>query len=179
MKPIFLFFCALLIGGCATRNAEVALVNPGFEAAPDAQHPIPGWTLSQHAGAQAYEMTLDSQEAFQGRGSFRIKRIAPQRYGSISQSVAVTTLAGRTVELDAALKTRDVGQAGWVLMMNVVAASGNAQVRAAPLSGSHDFARVSIRTKLPADAKSIDVSALLLDDGTAWLDDVHLRVLDE
>ncbi len=169
--------CMLLISGCTSHVSEIPLVNAGFEEAGDARNPVPGWRLTQHAGAPAYDMSIDTETAAAGRASFRMRRLTPQFFGEIAQQVAIPEgRGGRSAILSARMKTRDVGRKGWVLVMTIVAATGNSQVRAEPQSGTHEFTEVSIHAKLPDDARAIEVSALLLDDGTAWLDDVHLRV---
>ncbi len=158
-------------------SSDIPLVNAGFEEAGDAHDPVPGWRLTQHAGAPAYDMSIDTETAAAGRASFRMRRLTPQFYGEIAQQVAIPKgRGGRSAVLSARMKTRDVGRKGWVLVMTIVAASGNRQVRAEPLSGTHEFTEVSVHAKLPDDAQAVEISALLLDDGTAWLDDVHLLV---
>jgi hypothetical protein len=172
-----LFPTLLCVGGCHSSTGEIPLVNAGFEEAGDAQNPVPGWRLNQHAGAPAYDMSIDTATAASGHASFRMRRLTPQFYGSIAQQAAVPKgLGGKSAVLTARMKTQDVGRKGWVLVMTIVAGDGNHQVRAEPLSGTREFAEVSLRTKLPDDVQAIEVSALLLDDGTAWLDDVRLRV---
>ena len=168
----------LLLSGCASHTTDVPLANAGFEeTGGDAQHPIPGWNLAQHAGAPAYEMAVDTQTAASGHASFRMHRLTPQFYGSIAQRVAVPPgNGGKYATLSARMKTRDVGRKGWVLVMTVIATSGNKQVRAEPLSGSHEFGNVEVQTKLPDDVQAIEASALLLDEGSGWLDDVRLTI---
>ena len=166
-----------LAASCVSHTSEIPLVNAGFEEAGDTRNPVPGWRLNQHAGAPAYDMSIDTETAASGRASFRMRRLTPQFYGSIAQQVAIPKgRSGRSAVLSARMKTRDVGRKGWVLVMTIVGADGNRQVRAEPLTGTHEFTDVSIRAKLADDAQAVEVSALLLDEGTAWLDDVHLRV---
>jgi hypothetical protein len=167
----------LCVGGCNSSPTEISLVNAGFEEAGDAQAPVPGWRLNQHAGAPAYEMSIDTKTVASGRASFRMHRLTPQFYGSIAQQATLPKgLGGRSAVLTARMKTQDVGRKGWVLVMTITAGDGNHQVRAEPLRGTNEFTTVTLRAKLPDDVQAIEVSALLLDEGTAWLDDVRLRV---
>jgi len=166
----------LLLGGCGSRSNEIPLVNAGFEQTGDAQDPVPGWRLNQHAGSPAYEMTIDPTTAASGHASFRMHRLAPQFYGSIAQPAAVPKKHHGKVLLTAQMKTQDVGRKGWVLALTIVGPDGNQQIRAQPLSGTHGFAEVSVSAKLPDNAQAIEVSVLLLDEGTGWLDDVRVRI---
>jgi hypothetical protein len=168
---------ALAVCACAPHDREIALVNPGFEAAAAGGETVPGWRLAQHAGAPAYAMSIDTATAASGHASFRMQRLSPQVYGSIVQQVAVPDAArGRSVTLSARMKTQDVGRKGWVLILTIVADAGNRQVRAEAQTGTHDFADVAVGAHLPDDARAVEVSALLLDEGTGWLDDVRLRI---
>jgi len=172
--------CALAGNVPAAGVTEVTIANPGFEAGNgDARNPIPGWMLIQHAGPISYESKIDTRVHAQGKASFRITRILDQVYGSISQKVSITPAAvDRKIELSAQMRTLGVDKRGWVLMLTVMAPSGNEQVRSEPLLGKHEFTRVKVATKLPAGTRELDIGALLLGGGTAWLDDVHLRIID-
>ena len=169
--------CALLLSGCGAHTGEIPLVNAGFETQGASHDAVPGWRLAQHAGAPAYEMSVDTQAAAEGRASFRMRRLTPQFYGAISQEVKLPPgSGGRKATLTARMKTQGVGSKGWILVLTVIATSGNTQFRSQPMSGDHDFGSVEVSTRLVDDAQAIEVSALLRDDGTGWLDDVHLRI---
>ena len=175
---LLLCLAALALCACTHGSHEIALDNPGFETTDGAvQNAVPGWRLAQHAGAPAYEMSIDMQAAASGHASFRMHRLTPQRYGSIAQQVAVPDSArGKPVTLSARMKTQNVGRKGWVLVLTIIADGGNNQVRGAPLTGTQNFNEVKVEATLPPDATAIEVSALLLDDGTGWLDDVRVRI---
>lgn len=182
MKAAFLVFALSALAGRAPAAGvtEVAIANPGFEAgAGDARNPIPGWMLIQHAGPISYESKIDTRVHAQGKASFRITRIQDQVYGSISQKVTIAPAAvDRRIELSAQMRTVGVDKRGWVLMLTVMAPNGNEQVRSDPLLGKHEFTRVKVTTKLPAGTRELDIGALLLGGGSAWLDDVHVRIID-
>lgn len=169
--------CLALLAGCARHDdGEIALVNPGFEAAPVAAAWVPGWTFSRHVGTDAYEFAVDDEVAAEGQKSLRMRRYAVQVYGALSQHVALAGHAGETIELSARLKTKEVGARGWVLVLTVIASTGNQQFRAAPMTGTQEFAETKIRAKLPEGVEAVDVGALLRDAGTGWIDDVRLRL---
>ena len=172
--------CTITGSASAAKVSEITLANPGFEAqSTDTQNPIPGWRLSQHAGPISYESKLDTRVHTQGKASFRITCLQDQVYGSISQKVSIApAVVDRTIELSARMRTHGVDKRGWVLMLTVMAPSGNEQVRSEPLLGKHAFTRVKVATKLPAGTRELDIGALLLGGGSAWLDDVHLRIME-
>ena len=160
-------------GGATRVIASIAVVNAGFEE-PGAPNRIPGWTLSQHAGVAAYEMTEDAAAPFAGRASFRMRRTQTQVYGLIFQEVPIDPYSGKTLELSAMARTADVGPLGWVLYID---APGGRET-AVPLTGTVDWRAVKVRVKVPADAHQVSIGAMLLDGGTGWLDDVKLSVVE-
>lgn len=168
---------AILLLGCGDGTTEIPIVNAGFEAPVKRAGEIPGWTVIQHAGPPSYETAIDTKTRSEGAASFRIRRIREQVYGSIFQRVPVANLAGKTVELSAMLKTEDVGDKGWILQLTQTSGSVD-RVSAAPLTGTTDFTRVTLKAKILAGTREVEIAASLRDGGTAWIDAVHLRVTD-
>jgi len=160
-------------GGATRVIASIDVANAGFEE-PGAPNRIPGWTLSQHAGVAAYEMAEDATTPFAGLASFRMRRTRPQVFGLLFQEVPIDPYAGKTVELSAMARTADVGPLGWVLYIDVP----GGRETAAPLTGTTDWRAVRVRVKVPADTHQVSIGAMLLDSGTAWLDDVKLNVVE-
>ena len=160
-------------GGATRVIAKIDVADAGFEE-PGAPNRIPGWTLSQHAGVAAYEMTEDATTPFAGQASFRMRRIRPQVFGLLFQEVPIDPYAGKTLELSAMARTADVGPLGWVLYIDV---PGGREM-AAPLTGTTDWRAVRVRVKVPPDAHQVSIGAMLLDGGTGWLDDVKLNVVE-
>lgn len=160
----------------AARPIAVAhIVNGDFEqTATDGS--IPGWDQVQHAGEKSYDMRIDADGAYQGRGSFHMTRTHPQVYGSLTQNIDVSAYAGKTVELSGMLKSRDVGPEGWKLFMN-----GNMQgtLEYSPaVTGTSDWQRQSVKLKLPAGARRLTAGVTLLDAGEGWADNIELKVVD-
>lgn len=174
---------AVLLAACANPDsgssggvraiAKIDVVNAGFEE-PGAPNRIPGWTLSQHAGVAAYEMTEDATTPFAGHSSFRLRRTRPQVFGLLFQEVPIDPHAGKMLELSAMARTADVGPLGWVVYIDVP----GGRETATPLTGTTDWRSVSVRVKVPADTHRVSIGAMLLDSGTGWLDDVQLRVVE-
>ncbi len=175
MKKLILIVTALALVACG-KNADsgrnIAVLNGDFEQVASGGG-IPGWTLVQHAGPPSYDMAVEAEGAYAGKGSFRMTRTVEQFYGSIKQDVAVGKFAGQWLELSAMVKTRDVGPAGWKLMI-----LGIDKGEFSPaFTGTSDWQRATIRVQLPNGVSTISVGATLLDAGTGWLDDVQLNVV--
>ena len=169
---------AILVGlllCSSTMAGEIPLKNADFEL-PMAGKRIPGWSRTQHAGVRAYEIERDAESFAHGKQSIRMRRTTEQAYGMISQVVEAADLAGKQVELTAKLKTAEVGEQGWVLKMTFLRYSAIIdQVRAMPMTGDTDWTEIAIKKEAPAGTTAIEVGFLLLDGGTGWADDVHLR----
>jgi hypothetical protein len=175
VKNLFIIVTALALAGCgksADPGRSIALRNGDFEQVAN-DGSIPGWTLVQHAGPRSYDMLVDAQGAYAGKGSFRMTRIQEQFYGSIKQDVAVGKFVGQRLELSAMLKTRDVGPAGWKLM---VLGIDKGEFSSA-FTGTSDWQRATLRVQVPNGVSTVSVGAILLDAGTGWLDDVQLKVV--
>ena len=160
-------------GGATRVIAKLDVANAGFEE-PGAPNRIPGWTLSQHAGVAAYEMTEDTTTPFAGAASFRLRRTRPQVFGLLFQEVPIDPYAGKTIELSAMARTADVGPLGWVIYIDMP----GGRETATPLTGTADWRSVRVRVKVPAGTHKVSIGAMLLDDGTGWLDDVKLNVVE-
>lgn len=177
----------LVLTGCTRHSAgpayvelpgSIALLNPDFEAPSGANNAIEGWETSQHAGPLSYKLGIDRDVSATGSASFRIERIREQVYGLISQEAPISAHVGRTIELTAQMKTDGVGPGGWQLMLTFSGGVPNPRKSAKPLDGTQDFRKVAIRVQVPPGAQKVEIAAMLNDRGTAWLDDVHLRVVD-
>jgi len=182
------WICASLfaLAGCASGTDDEAplagtgipLTNAGFEAAPDAEGNVPGWSTSQHSGPVSYRKGLDRSVHAKGAASFRIERIREQVYGAIAQTVPIASHVGHTIELSAKMRTDNVGPEGWKLMLTFTGGVPNPRHEATALTATQEFRTVSVRTRVPSGAQDVEIAAILFDRGTAWLDDVNLRVVD-
>ena len=156
--------------GASTVPTQI--VNGDFEQTAE-DGSIPGWSQTQHAGPTSYEMRVEADGAYQGK-SFHMRRTQEQVYGSLTQALNLSAYAGKTVELSAMLKTRDVGKLGWKIFLS---APGAAQ-RSPGLTGTTDWQRQSVSARLPADAHHVIVGVTLNDAGEGWMDNIELKVLD-
>ncbi|GEM_PF-858898 len=187
--PSLSLLCSLL-AACGVNHAdtpaplprqagEIEVQNGDFEQ-PRSGDQIPGWTLSQHAGDPAYEMDCDTRDPGEGKTSFRMTRTRKQVYGLINQVVPLPAdVAGKTVVFSALVRTEGVGSRGWRLAVNLM--GGNAildQQRAAPATGTTAWHRESVSFTAPEHITAVDIGAMLLDEGTGWIDDARVQVLD-
>lgn len=176
LKTILIVVSCLLVGSAIA--AEIPLDNPGFEK-PKIGKRLPGWSYSQHAGVRAYEVTTDTESFTKGKSSIRMLRRTEQVYGLITQQVDSEDLSDKPVELTAALKSENVGEKGWVLVLTFKRFSSILdQVRATPVTGDTDWKDVVIRKVAPVGTNRIEVGFLLLDGGTGWADNVRLRTVE-
>ena len=162
-------------GAEAAGGHKLAIVNADFEqTAGDGR--IPGWTPMMHADPGSFQMRVDAKGAHQGHGSLHITRVRNEPYGMIAQDVDAASYVGKTLELTAMSKTRDVSENGWKLFLN-----GNAPdtlIYSEPLTGTQDWQRQSVRLKVTPLVKRLTIGGILLGGGDAWLDEVELKVLD-
>lgn len=152
------------------------LVNPDFEQPAALAGDIPGWNQLQHAGPRSYAMTVDSEDAYAGHGSFHMRRTHANFYGSLTQVLDAKNYAGKTVELSAMLKAHGVGPGGWKLFLN--AQLPGSLKYSNGLTGDADWKRDAVRLEVPAHATQLIVGVTLLDGGEGWMDDVALKVVD-
>lgn len=164
-----------LVLACSAIAIDLPINNPGFEASTSAWT---GWESSQHVGEAAYEMIIDSADFAEGERSFRMRRLSEQVYGALGQRVVLPKDSSGTLHFSAMLRTKGVGAGGWMLYINFLGRPGDiiTQVRSPPLSGDSRWQRVILSRVIPDRAYAVEISAVLLDGGTAWLDDVRLRV---
>jgi len=186
MKSPLVVAAALVLASCsgdksgsatvpAAADHSVKVSNSGFEQTGE-NGTIPAWTPMMHADPASFRIGIDAENAHQGHSSLHIARVRNEPFGMIAQDLDAAPYAGKTLELSAMSKTRDVGAKGWKLLIN-----GNAPralIYSEPLTGTHDWQRQSVRLKLTPLVKKVTVGAILLDAGEGWLDDVELKVVD-
>ena len=160
----------------ATNLPGSTLVNPDFEQPVAADGGIPGWNQLQHAGPRSYAMSVDSEGAYAGRGSFHMVRTHANFYGSLTQMLDAKDYAGKTVELSAMLKAHGVGPGGWKLFIN--AQLPDTLKYSDGVTGDADWKRDAVRLEVPARATQLIVGVTLLDGGEGWMDDVALKVVN-
>ncbi len=173
--PKILVLAASVLMASSAVAVEIPVKNAGFEEAMKGIR-IPGWSRTQHAGVRAYEIARDSDTFSEGKHSIRMQRTTEQAYGLISQQVTAPDIGGQMIEFSASLKTREVGELGWIMVMTFKQHSSILnQVRAEPVSGDTDWTKVVLKAQAPAATTTIDFGFMLSDGGTGWADNVGLR----
>ena len=176
LKMILL--AASLLSAASAEAVEITLKNADFEQ-PIVGNRIPGWSRTQHAGIRAYEITNDVASFAHGKQSIRMRRTVEQVYGLILQQVQTNVVAGNEIELKASLKTVEVGQQGWVMLLNFMNHNNVIdQQRATAVVGDSDWSDVTIRKMAPPNTTAIEVGFMLLDGGSGWVDNVRVRTID-
>lgn len=182
MKRSSLSACLLLavsqLAACKQFKYDaVPLANSDFEQAAAAGSPVPGWTLSQHAGPPSYEFVLDDNSPAEGKSSLRIRQTLQQWYGAAGQITPLKNAEKRILRLRAKVKTKDVGADGWSLQVDFRNGSGVIDtIKSKPASGTKGWREVVIEGAVPIGTVEVGVTAILEGGGTGWLDDVHLEL---
>jgi C-terminal processing protease CtpA/Prc len=161
---------ALLLQGCGRAAAD-----EDYETALAFESPeLAGWS-----GGPPETLFADSLLVHSGRGAGRIERSAESagQFSTFTMSLPVT-FSGETLELKGWLRTEGVvGFAGLWLREDGPAGSvqfDNMQRRS--LSGSTDWTEYRIPLPLDERARTVFLGALLVGEGTVWVDDLELLV---
>jgi hypothetical protein len=142
---------------------------------------VKGWGFSQHAGEPSFLVSIDTSQSTDGKHSYRIERKLVQAWGMINQWIPLDDAAGKTVTLSAMIKSEDLGPKGFDL--NPVFRKSNRKfistVASEAVTGTKNWQRIEVTGVVPAKAAHLQITAVLNDAGTAWLDDFRLRITDE
>ncbi len=160
------------------QTISLPLENPSFEASDQF---VKGWAFAQHAGEPSYAVSIDTAESADGKNSYRIERTQVQAWGMINQWIKLDNATGKSIKLSAMIKSEALGPNGFDL--NLVFRKANrkfiSSVGSEAVTGSNDWQRIEVIGVVPANTAHLQVTAVLNDAGTAWLDDVRLTVTDE
>jgi hypothetical protein len=151
------------------------LNNPSFEQSD--QYHI-GWGFSQHAGDPAYAVSIDTTDSTDGKNSYRIERKLIQAWGMINQWLPLDNASGKSIKLTAMVKSENLGPDGFDL--NLVFRKANRKVigniGTEAITGTNNWQRIEVSGIVPADTAHLQVTAVLNDAGTAWLDDIRVSI---
>jgi hypothetical protein len=134
-------------------------------------------------GTDDYSFSLDSNIKFSGRYSIRInsvKKTSDQSFGCYAISIPVD-FSGNEIELRAYMKFMNVLKPiGLMLRID-----GNADVLAfdnmqeRKILGTSEWNEYSVKIKLPKNAKTIYIGAILSGDGVLWADKFSIWIDDK
>jgi len=164
---------------------EAALVNPGFEGAPDGALPE-GWTAMTQGGA-GFEIASETGDAPEGESCITIRctlaQTTPRNWTAFQQEIAADALRGKRVRLAASVRAEGAepwGGAGLWIQIN--AADGSVlfldNMRNRLLKGS-EWTACALDADVPAGAATISLGGLLLGAGRAWFDAFTLDLVGD
>ncbi|MEW8313050.1 MAG: hypothetical protein AB2650_16600 [Candidatus Thiodiazotropha taylori] len=157
---------------------SLPLKNPSFE---QSDQFVKGWGFSQHAGEPAYEVSIDTSDSTDGKHSYRIERKLVQAWGMINQWLPLESAVGKSIKLSAMIKSEALGPKGFDLSLVFRKANKKfiSEIASEIVTGSHEWQRLEVVAVVPAKTAHLQVTAVLNDAGTAWLDDVQLTLIDK
>ncbi|MCG8066748.1 MAG: hypothetical protein JAY84_02705 [Candidatus Thiodiazotropha taylori] len=184
----------LLLSACSDKNQtaeqslpqekpplqaiSLPLKNPSFE---ESDQFVKGWGFSQHAGEPAYEVSIDTSDSTDGKHSYRIERKLVQAWGMINQWLPLESAVGKSIKLSAMIKSEALGPKGFDLSLVFRKANKKfiSEIASEIVTGSHEWQRLEVVAVVPAKTAHLQITAVLNDAGTAWLDDVQLTLIDK
>ena len=159
------------------------------EAAPPPPKPatlrIPNNWLLRGSASKNYELRSDGDTVFTGNFSAMLsshdKDVSPNLSGSGVQAVLAAPYVGTRVELSAMLRGEGMRNAGSVWMYvtdpsRVIIAYQVAQMN--PTADPGEWGRYGVVMDIPFHGEVVAYGFTLQGKGKLWVDDVHLRVVD-
>ncbi|WP_266367865.1 S41 family peptidase [Tellurirhabdus rosea] len=176
MKLLRWLLCLLPFAGMAQTPS-----NLDFERLDPATRQPAGWSSF---GSEGYAVGADSLVRHGGRYSFRIQSIADnkdQAFKACGLTIPAR-YAGKEIELTGFVKTQDLAS-GWAgLWMRIDGTNRTLEfdnMESRGIKGTTDWTQYSVKLRLPDDAERITFGGLLSGPGTAWFDDLTVRVSGE
>ncbi|MES9943007.1 MAG: hypothetical protein ABW104_07700 [Candidatus Thiodiazotropha sp. 6PLUC2] len=161
-----------------SQAISLPLKNPSFE---QSEQQLQGWGFSQHAGVQAYAVSIDTTNSTDGKNSYRIERKQVQAWGMIKQQLPLDSATGKSIKLTAMVKSENLGPNGFDL--NLVFRKANrkfiGKISTEAITGSNNWQRVEATGIVPAHTAYLQVTAVLNDAGTAWVDDIRVTLSEK
>ncbi|MCG7955633.1 MAG: hypothetical protein JAY91_08935 [Candidatus Thiodiazotropha endolucinida] len=183
----------LLLSACSDKNQtaeqslpqekpplqaiSLPLKNPSFE---ESDQFVKGWGFSQHAGEPAYEVSIDTSDSTDGKHSYRIERKLVQAWGMINQWLPLDSAVGKSIKLSAMIKSEALGPKGFDLSLVFRKANKKfiSEIASEIVTGTHGWQRLEVVAVVPAKTAHLQITAVLNDAGTVWLDDVQLTLIE-
>ena len=163
-------------------------MRPSDESAP-APKPttirVPNQWLLRGSGSKNYELRSDGDTVFTGNFSAALiahdKDVSPNLSGSAIQAVLAAPYIGTRVELSAMLKGEGMRNSGSVWMYvtdpsRVIIAYQVAQMT--PTGDVNEWTRYRVVMDIPFHGEVLAYGFTLQGKGKLWVDDVHLRAVD-
>ncbi|MBP7622831.1 MAG: hypothetical protein KA763_02580 [Xanthomonadales bacterium] len=186
MNPtrIALFLCTVLTTFALAAKEDPAaaanlLKNGQFEEL-NGRGGAANWINKQHAGVRAYRFEVVEDQAHGGKRSLMLRRMTKQVWGKTEQLLPVgAELTGKTVEFEVWVRSDKVGKKGFLIWLGASARSLLLQhVKSDRIGGDSDWTRHALRLDIPEYTTQLVVAVTLEDEGTIWIDDAKLTVVD-
>lgn len=159
----------------------VPLYNPTFNA--DAKGNFPGWLAQEHMRGNSYTFVADTANAHSAPTSARIRRHGDEFFGLLSQLIRVQpTWIGKKARLSGYLRTEGATGTGGALVVQAQGSGGSPithdHMDERRVTGTKSWQRYSVEVAIPQGSYWLQTGAMLQDDGTLWVDDLSLMVLE-
>jgi erythromycin esterase len=166
-----------------------APANPDFESGVPGESPA-GWLVPKQSAVFDFFVTTSESNPYSGKQCAVISRKAGRHYGemygSLSQQIDATPYRGKTIRLNAAIRT-DVSETGSqaYLWLRVTKMSfGPSALLFYDNMGDrpitdNKWKKYSIVGKVSAEAEVIGFGLALVGEGQGWIDSVSLEVTDK
>lgn len=167
--------------GCTRPPIYSTKYNLDFEYAKNDSVPT-RWMLG-NSSTTGYHISLDKQIKQHGTTSIRIQWEQPTRYNSLGGFRHIfpkTLVAGKELEVSGWIKTRDIEQDGFA-GFHLFEKNRDGKFREhldtiQAVRKTSDWTHISTKTKIGNDAEYIALSGILKGKGTAWFDNIELRI---
>ena len=167
--------------GCTRPPIYSTEYNLDFEYAQNDSVPTQ-WMLG-NSSTTGYHISLDKQIKQHGTTSIRIQWEHPTRYNSLGGFRHIfpkTLAAGKELEVSGWIKTRDIEQDGFA-GFHLFEKNRDGKFREhldtiQAVRKTSDWTHISTKTKIGNDAEYIALSGILKGKGTAWFDNIELRI---
>lgn len=176
-----IFLVAMAFAGCTRPPIYSTEYNLDFEYAKNDSIPT-RWMLG-NSSTTGYHISLDKQIKQHGTTSIRIQWEQPTRYNSLGGFRHIfpkTLVAGKELEVSGWIKTRDIEQDGFA-GFHLFEKNRDGKFREhldtiQAVRKTSDWTHISTKTKIGNDAEYIALSGILKGKGTAWFDNIELRI---
>jgi hypothetical protein len=164
-----------------------APTNLDFEAEAVAPGAPPGWDrtdLYPPTGGEGYEVVLDRTEAHGGEACAFIRSLPGRErsFGTLTQSVSPEGLPGSRVRLTGWLRTENVQNGFAGLWLRIDGRDGHLafdNMSNRGVRGTTSWSRYEVVLDRAEDARAVVFGALLVGEGSVWVDDLHLEAVVE
>ncbi|WP_302258237.1 erythromycin esterase family protein [uncultured Alistipes sp.] len=167
--------------GCTRPPIYSTKYNLDFEYAKNDSEPTQ-WMLG-NSSTTGYHISLDKQIKHHETTSIRIQWEQPTQYNSLGGFRHIfpkTLAAGKELEVSGWIKTRDIEQDGFA-GFHLFEKNRDGKFREhldtiQAVRKTSDWTHISTKTKIGNDAEYIALSGILKGKGTAWFDNIELRI---